>query len=572
MSTISARMITALAALFFCTVALSTIAWRTQSQQANALSALYENVVVEVRDLKIISDRYAVDIVDAAHKARNGNFTFAESSKAMKSALVEIDQLWSRYVANIDNQDAKTAELVREARLKLMTVRGASMTLIALLEQGKKAELERFIVEEMYDAIDPGTDLLAKLAEAELEYGKGLVSEAYAAGAASRKLLIAISVLAILVCIGSAAYVVFAVVRPLRRSIATMNDLAKCTVGSNDLGENRLERLASIEITGSERNDEIGQMARTLLTFKEAGVERQRLRLESEADQKIRHERSLRIEMLVAEFESSSMSIVASVATTSAELEASAKMMLEVAQTASEQSTLVAAASHEASQSVQVLSTTGDDLAMSIGEIGRQAEQSSRFASTAAEKARATDSTVKRLNEAGRAIVEVVDLIKSIASQTNLLALNATIEAARAGESGRGFAVVASEVKELASQTSRATDVIAEHVNAIQLASNDSIDAMREITRMIEEINHVASSIAAAVTEQSQATQGIADNVQQVAQGTAHAADSIAIVNEAAANTGTAASQVLSASEELAQQSQMMRQKVDAFLHAVRAA
>ena len=424
----------------------------------------------------------------------------------------------------------------------------------------------------MYDAIDPGTELLAKLADTELEYGKGLVTEAYAAGAASRKLLIAISVLAILVCVGSAAYVVFGVVKPLNRSVATMSELAKCTVGSNDVGEDRLNRLSNVVINGADRKDELGQMARTLVTFKDAGVERQRLRLETEGNARAREERSLRIEALVSEFESSSMSIVASVATTSAELEASAKMMLEVAQTASEQSTIVAAASHEASQSVQILAATEDDLAFSIGEIGRQAEQSSKFASTAAEKARATDGTVLRLNQAGRAIVEVVDLIKSIAAQTNLLALNATIEAARAGESGRGFAVVASEVKELASQTSRATDVIAEHVNAIQLASGDSISAMREITRMIEEINQVASSIAAAVEEQSHATQGIAENVTQVSQGTAHAAESIAIVNEAAANTGAAASQVLSASEELAHQSQMMRQRVDSFLHAVRAA
>lgn len=572
MSSISSRMNVAFAALLLCTIALCAIAWKTQSQQAKALASLYENIVVEVRDLKIISDRYAVDIVDAAHKARNGNVTFQESSKAMKSALTEIDKLWGQYVDNVSNQDEKTAALVQQARLKLTTVRGAALTLIELIEKGKKAELENFIVTEMYDAIDPGTELLGKLAEAELERGKLLVDEAYAAGSASRKLLIAISALAILVCGISAAYVVFTIVRPLKRSVATMNDLARYTVGSNETGETRLENLASVEISGANRKDELGEMARTLLTFKETGIERQRLRLESEGDLKARQERSQQIEALISEFEASSMSIVSSVATTSAELEASAKMMLEVAQTATEQSAIVATASHQTSESVQILSSTGDDLAMSINEIGRQAEQSSRFASTAAEKARATDSTVQRLNLAGQAIVEVIDLIKSIASQTNLLALNATIEAARAGESDRGFAVVASEVKELASQTSRATDVISEHVNAIQLASGDSIEAMREITRMIEEINQVASSIAAAVTEQSQATQGIADNVQQVAQGTAHAASSIAIVNEAAANTGAAAGQVLSASEELANQSQMMQRKVDTFLHAVRMA
>jgi methyl-accepting chemotaxis protein len=284
-----------------------------------------------------------------------------------------------------------------------------------------------------------------------------------------------------------------------------------------------------------------------------------------------RQRRTDAVEGLIMEFENSAHMVVSSVAASSAELEASAKMMLEVAQTASEQSTLVAAASHEASQSVQSLAATGDQLSASIDEIGRQAEQSSVFAARAADRARETNITVARLNTVGNAIVEVIDLIKSIAAQTNLLALNATIEAARAGEAGRGFAVVAAEVKELAAQTSRATDVIAEHVHAIREASVESIGAMRDITGMIEEINQVASAIAVAVTEQSQATQGIADNVQQVAQGTSHASESIARVNEAATNTGAAASQVLGASEELARQSQMMRDKVDWFLREVRA-
>lgn len=57
-----------------------------------------------------------------------------------------------------------------------------------------------------------------------------------------------------------------------------------------------------------------------------------------------------------------------------------------------------------------------------------------------------------------------------------------------------------------------------------------------------------------------------------MAQGTAHASESIVVVNEAATNTGAAAGQVLGASGELAHQSQLMREKVDAFLHAVRAA
>ncbi len=74
------------------------------------------------------------------------------------------------------------------------------------------------------------------------------------------------------------------------------------------------------------------------------------------------------------------------------------------------------------------------------------------------------------------------------------------------------------------------------------------------------------------MTEQSAATQGISENVQQVAAGTEHASHGIAVVTSATANTGAAAEQVLAASKELAEQSQTMRARVDAFLQTVRAA
>src|ERR1035437_24650 len=85
--------------------------------------------------------------------------------------------------------------------------------------------------------------------------------------------------------------------------------------------------------------------------------------------------------------------------------------------------------------------------------------------------------------DAASRIGDVVELINTIAGQTNLLALNATIEAARAGEAGRGFAVVASEVKALAEQTAKATGEIGQQITGIQSATQDSVNAIKEIDR-----------------------------------------------------------------------------------------
>jgi len=526
------------------------------SRSVEALSGMYGGNVVPLRDLKVISDKFAVDVVDATHKTRNGNITPAQGVKSMSAALAEIDRLWPKYAVSVVEPAEKALVLEVEPALKI--ARKATLKAIELAEKNDLAGLAAFTTADLYPAIDPCTDIISKLIDLQLDQSRARFEATERADSSAKKLLIVVSLIAIILSLAACVYVVLGLARPLRGAILTMNRIAE-----DDL---------TVEITGETRRDEIGAMARALLHFKASGLERHKLRLAAEEEQRTRLARSARVESAVREFEQASLGIITTVATASTELEASATMMMEIAKSASEQSSMVAAASHQASTSMQSLVSNGDELASSINEIGRQAKQSSNYAAAAAEKARETDKTVQKLNDAGRAIVEVVDLIKSIASQTNLLALNATIEAARAGESGRGFAVVAAEVKALAGQTSKATDVIAEHVGAIQAASSESIAAMREISRMIEEINRVASSIAVAVTEQSAATEGISENVQQVAQGTASASESISIVNQAATNTGAAAGQVLSASQELAEQSQLMREKVDMFLHAVRAA
>ena len=329
-----------------------------------------------------------------------------------------------------------------------------------------------------------------------------------------------------------------------------------------------------VVIPGATRGDEIGDLAKTVVVIRENAEQKARDEAEAKtAQDRIAAERR-KAEMikLADDFEGAVGEIVETVSSASTELEASAGTLTSTAERAQELTTMVAAASEEASTNVQSVASATEEMASSVNEISRQVQESARMATEAVGQARATNDRVSELSKAASRIGDVVELINTIAEQTNLLALNATIEAARAGEAGRGFAVVASEVKALAEQTSKATGEIGQQISGIQAATQDSVSAIKEISSTIEKLSEISSTIAAAVEEQGAATQEISRNVQQAAHGTQQVSSNITDVQRGASETGSASSQVLSAAQSLSGDFNRLKLEVGKFLNSVRAA
>ena len=271
-------------------------------------------------------------------------------------------------------------------------------------------------------------------------------------------------------------------------------------------------------------------------------------------------------------FEAEIAGVAASVAEASEDLGRTAQVLAQVATTASEKSSAVAAAAEEATASVTVTAASTEEMSKSVQEISRQAVRSTEVADTAKERARSTGVTIAQLATAADKIGEIVSLISSIAAQTNLLALNATIESARAGEAGRGFAVVAGEVKALAAQTAKATEEIGSQIQSIQQVARASVDAVDSIQSIIEELNQASVGISAAVEEQSAATEEVARSTNEAASGAQEVARNISEVQASVSLAGENAGGVVEASLNLGQQAQTLRTAVNSFLETVRAA
>ncbi len=372
------------------------------------------------------------------------------------------------------------------------------------------------------------------------------------------KIVLSSLLLTIIIGIGAAVFLVRGVSAGIKSIVAPMQAL-----GDGDL---------TAQVPHQGEKTEIGAMAEALQVFKQALIAKKAADEAAARDADAKIERGRRVDSITRDFESLIGEIVATVSSASTQLEASAGTLTSTAERAQQLTTTVAAASEEASTNVRSVASATEEMASSINEIGRQVQDSARMAGEAVDQARKTNDRVSELSKAAARIGDVVELNNTIAGQTNLLALNATIEAARAGEAGRGFAVVASEVKALAEQTAKATGEIGQQITGIQTATQDSVNAIKEIGGTIEKLCEISSTIASAVEEQGAATQEISRNVQQAAHGTQQVSSNITDVQRGASETGSASSQVLAAAQSLSGDSNRLKLEVGKFLNSVRAA
>ncbi|MCJ8509478.1 methyl-accepting chemotaxis protein [Rhizobium lemnae] len=337
-----------------------------------------------------------------------------------------------------------------------------------------------------------------------------------------------------------------------------------------------MSRLAagdySQEVPFAQRGDEIGDMARSVQTFRSAALERKRLREEMEAGRVLSDEaRALQERQRVAEaaqlkqvvdslgaalrrlaecnisqpldeefaaqFEALRIDFNDSIATFQETIEQvllktgqindNAMAMNEAANNLSKRTEQQAAALEQTAASLEEVTSTvkaSVDRTAETRNLVRDAR-----ACTMKSSGVVTDAieAMKRIEGASSEIGKIVDVIDQIAFQTNLLALNAGVEAARAGEAGKGFAVVAQEVRDLAQRSAAAAKEInaligksrTEVATGVQLVV-DTGGALQQIETFVSEIDVKVEAITTASREQAIGLSEISEAVNSIDQMT----------------------------------------------------
>ncbi|MBI9074514.1 MAG: methyl-accepting chemotaxis protein [Desulfatibacillum sp.] len=180
--------------------------------------------------------------------------------------------------------------------------------------------------------------------------------------------------------------------------------------------------------------------------------------------------------------------------------------------------------------------------------------------------------SIVKLSEHSQSIGDIIGAVNDLANESNLLSVNASIEAAKAGDFGKGFGVVAQEVKSLSDQSKQATTQVKAILSDIQASTSKAVMAMERGTKAVESGESLSASSGNAirvltkrVEESSQSATQISASSQQQLIGLDQLTSAMESIKLASAQNADGAQQLEQATAQLHELGQNLKDLAEKF-------
>ena len=485
---VSTRLSAIFALLVSMLLAVAGVAAMQISSMHQVQQRISENALVSVQLInQLNTDLVKARLLELRHVFNDALSYKSNIENEMKSLQAEMDSIKKNYVPLIDSEsERKTYERLLAERKEYVSLMDE---LFAVSRTGDGEQAREVLGGRSLELFNASAKTLAELISIKNQQAAQESAAAERVYEQALILLVSASVVAVILAVVAAVWLIRSIQRPLRSAVEVADRVAE-----GDL-------TAQIE---TRSNDELGLLLSALQRMQASLIQTvQNVRVGADG-----------------------------VATASNQI---AVGNIDLSSRTEEQ----ASALEQTAASMEELGSTVRQNA----ENARQANQLALSASTVAQQGgevvgQVVD-TMRGINESSRKIADIIGVIDSIAFQTNILALNAAVEAARAGEQGRGFAVVAGEVRNLAQRSAEAAkeikELITDSVVRVEQGSqlvDQAGSTMTEVVASIRRVTDIVGEISAASSEQSQGVAQIGEAVTQMDQTTQQNA---ALVEESAA-------------------------------------
>ena len=198
----------------------------------------------------------------------------------------------------------------------------------------------------------------------------------------------------------------------------------------------------------------------------------------------------------------------------------------------------------EARRTMGVLLEQARQIAKTAADVLENAEHAHQNSQVVAERINALSAHTQR-------IAEILEVIKDIANKSDLLALNAALEGTKAGEAGKGFSLVAGQMQRLAENVMGAVKDIKELTTTISGATQATVVATDESTRLAGDTTRSARQIARVIGEQQAGTEQVNGAME--------------LVSNIAAQSASGSKEIVSSTTDLRALTQRLEELVGAF-------